>query len=130
MTKLPRSGSGVVKPRPLHAREGDRQHEIMYLLYNALWKKGEQAWTKISRIVKEHVPDPLATPEECDLDPREEAQVTIIDLTSLLSWTTYRSIPRRIQRTRQISGIKFRPCPPCRITRHRIVRISILPPIV
>jgi hypothetical protein len=60
----------------------------MFLLYDALWKKGKQAWTKISHTVKAHVPDPLVAPgktQECDL---EEAQVTIVDLTSLLSWTT------------------------------------------
>lgn len=60
----------------------------MYLFYDALWKE-EQAWSKISRIVKEHVSDPLVAPgqdQDCDLDPREEAQV--IDLTSLLNWTT------------------------------------------
>ena len=85
-SKLPRSGSRVIKPRPLHASEGDRQDEIMYLLYDALWKKGEHAWTKISRIIKEHVPDPafaLGEARECDLDPPEEAQITIVDLTSL-----------------------------------------------
>lgn len=75
----------------LRASERYRQDEIMYLLYDALWKKGEQAWTKISCIIKEHVPNPavaLGEAPECDLDPPEEAQVTIVDLTSLLKWTT------------------------------------------
>jgi hypothetical protein len=87
-SKLPRSGSRVIKPRPLHASEANRQHEIMYLLYDALWKKGEQAWAKISHIIKEHVPDPAVALGEADLDPPEEAQATIVDLTSLLKWTT------------------------------------------
>ncbi|EDR00963.1 uncharacterized protein LACBIDRAFT_312765 [Laccaria bicolor S238N-H82] len=91
-TKLPRSpgSSRVIKPRLLHASEGDRQDKIMCLLYDALWKKGEQAWTKISRIIKEHVPDSavaLGEAEGRDLDPPKEAQVTIVDLTSLLKWT-------------------------------------------
>jgi hypothetical protein len=60
----------------------------MYLLYDALWKKGEQAWAKISHIIKEHVPDPAVALGEADLDPPEEAQATIVDLTSLLKWTT------------------------------------------
>lgn len=79
------SGHGYRKPRCLCAREGRRPNEIMYLLYGALWKE-EQAWSKISRIVQEHVSDPLVAPRQdhdCDLDPREEAQV--IDLTSLLN---------------------------------------------
>ena len=53
-----RSGSSPqsTKPRPLHAGEADRQDQIMYLLYDALWKKGEQAWIGISRTVKERLP--------------------------------------------------------------------------
>ena len=82
-------GHGSRKPRLLCAREGGRRYnQITYLLYDALWKE-EQAWSKISRIVKEHVSNPLVAPgqdQDCDQDPREEAQV--IDLTSLLNWTT------------------------------------------
>lgn len=56
----------------LCAREGRRPNQIMYLLYDALWKE-EQAWGKISRIVKEHISDPLVAPgqdHDCDLDLR------------------------------------------------------------
>ncbi|KIK01931.1 hypothetical protein K443DRAFT_59464, partial [Laccaria amethystina LaAM-08-1] len=76
------------KSRLLCATEAKHNHQIMFLLYDALWEKGKQAWTEISHTVKAHVPDPLVAPgktQECDL---EEAQVTIVDLTSLLSWTT------------------------------------------
>jgi hypothetical protein len=76
------------KSRLLCATEAKHNHQIMFLLYDTLWEKGKQAWTEISHTVKAHVPDPLVAPgktQECDL---EEAQVTIVDLTSLLSWTT------------------------------------------
>lgn len=85
---VPSDGSG--KPRLLHAGEVKREHQLMFLLYDVLWKKGKQAWTEISHIVKEHVPDPFITPrqaEETDPDPPEEDQITIVDLTSLLGWT-------------------------------------------
>ena len=63
----------------------------MYLLYDALWKKEEQAWTKISYIIKQYIPEPavaLGETQERDLDPPGETQVTIVDLTHLLKWTT------------------------------------------
>jgi hypothetical protein len=80
-------------PQPLQAGQGRRRDEIMYLLFDALWNKGEQAWIGISRIVKERVPYPVITSgeaQECYLDPddaREGVQVTCVDLTSLLNWT-------------------------------------------
>ena len=91
ISKLPPSGSRIIKPRPLHANKGNRQHEIVNYLYDVLWKKGEQAWTKISYIIKQCVPEPavaLGETQERDLGPPEETQVAIVDLIHLLKWTT------------------------------------------
>lgn len=80
------SSSGSTKPRHLQAGEADRRDQIIHLLYEALWKKGEQAWNRISR-----VPNPDVTPGEAQEDSddtRGEVQVTLVDLTTLLKWTT------------------------------------------
>jgi hypothetical protein len=79
----------VIKPQPLQAGERNRQDQIMYLLYHGLWKKGVEAWTKISHVVKGRIPDPsvaLGEARESDIDTPEEVQVTIVDLISLLKW--------------------------------------------
>lgn len=146
-----RSSSQSTKPRLLHAGEAERQDQIAFLLYDALWRRGASLDRGLSYCQKrrpclyyrpaengklEEVGEFISKGVEGDqVEPWGESSYTRWSYLSLevdqrgrnveLSDSCLSSPRWRIHRTWQIPEIKFSTCSPFRATRHRFVNLSI-----